>query len=457
MRGAVHAVLAGTAAAGDLGLTVYEPQRRRYRFHVRPFRGEAAGALRWCWRTRASRPTSATPAACSRPASRTSCGRRWRACSRSSTRSALALRGAEARETIDQMRAEIDAMRQLIEDMLLLVRLQTGDASTRARRHRVTAAVDACVGRHAAARREHGMELDGPGQPRARRGHRAAAARRRARQPDRERDPPRRRGRARSSCGARGLSGAVEVMVPTPAPASPPSTWRGSSSASTASRTLARAPAPASAWRSSSTSPRSTAAAPPSMSTVGKGTTVRVVIPAPAAYRRRSRAPPRRRARRASRRGLARHRARTGSRRRSGSGCRCGSRAPVELLAQLAHAHVDGAVAVAVRHPPDPLLQLVAGERAARLAGQHVQQPELGAASGRRRAPSRIAGCRSVSITRPGASTRPASRPDGRHPRAAQHRLDPGDQLAHAERLGQVVVAADPQRRAPCRARCRGR
>ena len=34
---------AGTAArpSGELGLTVYEPERRRYRVHVQPFRGEA--------------------------------------------------------------------------------------------------------------------------------------------------------------------------------------------------------------------------------------------------------------------------------------------------------------------------------------------------------------------------------------------------------------------------------
>ena len=49
----------------------------------------------------------------------------------------------------------------------------------------------------------------------------------------------------------------------------------------------------------------------------------------------------------------------------------------VELLAQLAHADVDSAVAIAVRRAPHPLLQLVAGERLARLAREHPQQPEL--------------------------------------------------------------------------------
>jgi hypothetical protein len=36
--------------------------------------------------------------------------------------------------------------------------------------------------------------------------------------------------------------------------------------------------------------------------------------------------------------------------------------------------------------------------------------------------------------------------PHGRHAGSAQHRLHPGHQLAHAERLGQVVVAPDLQR-----------
>jgi hypothetical protein len=40
LEAAVRAALAGKAPAGDLGLTVYEPERRRYRIHVQPFRGE---------------------------------------------------------------------------------------------------------------------------------------------------------------------------------------------------------------------------------------------------------------------------------------------------------------------------------------------------------------------------------------------------------------------------------
>ena len=50
----------------------------------------------------------------------------------------------------------------------------------------------------------------------------------------------------------------------------------------------------------------------------------------------------------------------------------------VDLLAQLAHAHVDGAVARAVRDVPDALLQLVPAHRLAGVLGEHEQQPELG-------------------------------------------------------------------------------
>src|SRR5664279_3069788 len=50
---------------------------------------------------------------------------------------------------------------------------------------------------------------------------------------------------------------------------------------------------------------------------------------------------------------------------------------PVELLAQLAHADVDRAVASAVGHVPDPLLELVAIEHAAGLACKREQEPEL--------------------------------------------------------------------------------
>ena len=53
--------------------------------------------------------------------------------------------------------------------------------------------------------------------------------------------------------------------------------------------------------------------------------------------------------------------------------------AAVELLAQLAHEDVDGAIPVPVGHVPDALVQLVPTEHAAGVARELVQEAELGA------------------------------------------------------------------------------
>ena len=52
--------------------------------------------------------------------------------------------------------------------------------------------------------------------------------------------------------------------------------------------------------------------------------------------------------------------------------------ARVDLLAQLADEDVDGAVAVRGAPAPDPLQQLVAGEHAALVERERVDEPELG-------------------------------------------------------------------------------
>ena len=124
--------------------------------------------------------------------------------------------------------------------------------------------------------------------------------------------------------------------------------------------------------------------------------------------------------------------------------------AAVELLAQLAHADVDRAVAGAVGDVPDALLQLVAVEHAARLAREREQQPEL-----RRRQLGVDA--LAVGVEQEGPAprgvdqqARGADRVErfallGRA-RPAQQGLHAGDELAHAERLGEVVVGADLER-----------
>jgi two-component system, OmpR family, phosphate regulon sensor histidine kinase PhoR len=72
---------------------------------------------------------------------------------------ALPLDSEERAEAIDQARAEVDAMRQLIEDMILLVRLESHELTGAGERTDVTAAVEQCLERHAEAAVQHGMTL----------------------------------------------------------------------------------------------------------------------------------------------------------------------------------------------------------------------------------------------------------------------------------------------------------
>ena len=74
---------------------------------------------------------------------------------------ALPLDEPSRMEIIGQARAEVDAMRELIEDMILLVRLESHELTVSAERTDLTAAVDSCVARHADAAEEHGMQLSG--------------------------------------------------------------------------------------------------------------------------------------------------------------------------------------------------------------------------------------------------------------------------------------------------------
>jgi hypothetical protein len=96
-------------------------------------------------------------------------------------------------------------------------------------------------------------------------------------------------------------------------------------------------------------------------------------------------------------------------------------------------------------HTPDPLLQLVARLHAPALGGQHLQQAELGA---RQLGVPAVEKClvqrrvdhqaRHLNPLVDGRGARHVRPPDGRvHPR---------HELVHSERLGQVVVAADPER-----------
>ena len=72
---------------------------------------------------------------------------------------ALPLDDAERSDMIAQARAEVDAMRQLIEDMILLVRLESHELPDKDEQTDVTSAVEACVARHTAAARAASMSL----------------------------------------------------------------------------------------------------------------------------------------------------------------------------------------------------------------------------------------------------------------------------------------------------------
>jgi signal transduction histidine kinase len=63
--------------------------------------------------------------------------------------------------TMDQMRAEIDAMRRLIEDMMLLARLETDDELTAGEPCDVRAAVMGVLDRHRQAAADAGIEVSG--------------------------------------------------------------------------------------------------------------------------------------------------------------------------------------------------------------------------------------------------------------------------------------------------------
>ena len=72
---------------------------------------------------------------------------------------ALPLNEDERTATIDQIRAEIDSMRQLIEEMVLLVQLESGELTGIGERADVDRAVHECVARHQAAADANGMTI----------------------------------------------------------------------------------------------------------------------------------------------------------------------------------------------------------------------------------------------------------------------------------------------------------
>jgi two-component system phosphate regulon sensor histidine kinase PhoR len=160
LEAAVRAALAGKAPTGDLGLTVYEPERRRYRIHVQPFRGE-------------------TGARCvvvledeSAEADYRDARRLFSAGVSHELRTPLQrilglvetlgldLPEATKSETIAQAVLEVDGMRRLIEDMIMLVQLESHRFDGSIEPTEMAEAVEACVRRHADAAVQASMSLD---------------------------------------------------------------------------------------------------------------------------------------------------------------------------------------------------------------------------------------------------------------------------------------------------------
>src|SRR5262249_12763255 len=116
-------------------------------------------------------------------------------------------------------------------------------------------------------------------------------------------------------------------------------------------------------------------------------------------------------------------------------------RAPVDLVAQLAHEDVHRPVTVPLAAAPDALPQLVAGDHSAAVEGEHVEQPELG-----RGQPDVLAVDVRLHFARVDVKLLDIDRLaaiDPLRPRAAARgRLHTRDQLGHGEGLDEVIVRA---------------
>ncbi|HEY2789440.1 MAG TPA: ATP-binding protein [Gaiellales bacterium] len=160
MAAAVQAAVAGKAPAGDLGLTVYEPERRRYRIHVQPFRAETGVRCVVVLEDESAE------------ADYRDARRLFSAGVSHELRTPLQrilglvetlgldLPEEAKAETIAQARLEVDGMRRLIEDMIMLVQLESHRFDGTIEPTEMAEAVEACVRRHAEAAAQVAMALD---------------------------------------------------------------------------------------------------------------------------------------------------------------------------------------------------------------------------------------------------------------------------------------------------------
>jgi two-component system phosphate regulon sensor histidine kinase PhoR len=158
LASAVRAALE-RAAPVELGLTVYEPERRRYRVHVQPFRGETGHRCVVVLEDESAE------------ADYRDARRLFSAGVSHELRTPLQrilglvetlgldLADDARADIIAQARAEVDGMRRLIEDMLMLVQLESHRFDGSVEETEVAEAVEACVARHADAAAEASMSL----------------------------------------------------------------------------------------------------------------------------------------------------------------------------------------------------------------------------------------------------------------------------------------------------------
>ncbi len=155
----MRAALAGRPPGGELGLTVYEPERRRYRVHVQAFRGEAGPRCVVILEDESAE------------ADYRDARRLFSAGVSHELRTPLQrilglvetlgldLTDDARSEMIAQARLEVDGMRRLIEDMIMLVQLESHRFDGTVEPTEMAEAVEACVRRHADAARLASMSL----------------------------------------------------------------------------------------------------------------------------------------------------------------------------------------------------------------------------------------------------------------------------------------------------------
>ncbi len=160
---AVHDVLAGRPAR-PFQVTVYMPERRRFHAHLRTY---ADHSSRCCVVVLADESAEADYRDARRLFSagvshelRTPLARMLALVDTLS----LPLDETEREDTMDQMRDQIDAMRELIEDMMLLARLEVEGVDD-GERTDAAAAVAATLASHRDAAAEAGLTLDGGAEP----------------------------------------------------------------------------------------------------------------------------------------------------------------------------------------------------------------------------------------------------------------------------------------------------